>query len=144
MLLIRRGEAATLAIYTGLFEYEEMCFVLNALRGTDLFVDVGANIGAYTVLAAAAVGCRCVAFEPIPVTFRELLMNIRLNDISHLVEPVDAAVGSTNGTTVCTSGRGAANAVVTPDTADGSDTVRVRMVTLDDALVPHFRNSSTM
>lgn len=44
------GRRADIAI--GLFEFEEMAFVLHALREEELFVDVGANIGIYTVLAA--------------------------------------------------------------------------------------------
>jgi hypothetical protein len=43
-------------IYPGVCEFEEMAFVLHYARPTDLFVDVGANIGAYTVLAAGASG----------------------------------------------------------------------------------------
>lgn len=38
--------------YCGLQEYEDMSFVLHALRPGDLFVDVGANIGSYSILAA--------------------------------------------------------------------------------------------
>jgi hypothetical protein len=43
-------------VTVGLFEFEEMAFVLHALRGDELFVDVGANVGIYTVLAAGGVG----------------------------------------------------------------------------------------
>jgi hypothetical protein len=48
------GRRADIAV--GLFEFEEMAFVLHALREEELFVDVGANIGIYTVLAAGG-GC---------------------------------------------------------------------------------------
>ncbi|HEX9953226.1 MAG TPA: hypothetical protein VGB53_15755, partial [Rubricoccaceae bacterium] len=57
---------ATGNLYAGLHEFEDMAFVLHALRPTDLFVDVGANVGSYTVLAGAAIGARCESFEPVP------------------------------------------------------------------------------
>lgn len=38
--------------YCGLHEYEDMSFVMHSLRSGDLFVDVGANIGSYSILAA--------------------------------------------------------------------------------------------
>jgi hypothetical protein len=54
---------ATGNVYVGLHEFADMSFVLHFLRPNDLFVDVGANIGSYTVLASAAVGANCVSFE---------------------------------------------------------------------------------
>lgn len=42
--------------YCGLHEYEDMSFVLHTLKPGDLFVDVGANIGSYSVLAAGGGG----------------------------------------------------------------------------------------
>jgi hypothetical protein len=38
--------------YCGLAEYEDMSFVRDILKEGDLFVDIGANIGAYSILAA--------------------------------------------------------------------------------------------
>jgi FkbM family methyltransferase len=78
-LLVSRGmTGATGNIYCGLIDAQEMGFVLHALRPGDLFLDVGANVGSYTVLAAAT-GARVIAFEPVPATFRQLQENIRIN-----------------------------------------------------------------
>ena len=72
-LLVERGmTGATGNWYCGLHEAPEMAFVLHVLRATDHFVDVGANVGSYTVLAAGAVGARSTAVEPIPSTFTHL------------------------------------------------------------------------
>ncbi len=54
-------------------------FLLHFLRCDDLFVDIGANIGSYTVLAGAVVGATCLAVKPIPSTYESLLDNIHLN-----------------------------------------------------------------
>lgn len=81
-LFVTRGMAgATGNWYCGLHEAAEMGFVLHALRPTDLFLDVGANVGSYTVLAAGAVGARVTAAEPIPATFQNLVRNVELNGL---------------------------------------------------------------
>jgi len=47
----KKGMAgATVNLYCGLVGYEDMAFLLHLLRETDLFVDVGANIGAFTTI----------------------------------------------------------------------------------------------
>jgi hypothetical protein len=52
-LLVARGmRGATGNVYVGLHEFEEMAFALHALRPSSRFIDVGANVGSYTVLAA--------------------------------------------------------------------------------------------
>jgi hypothetical protein len=78
--LVKTGETGlTGNIYTGLHEFPEMGFVLHFLRDEDLFVDVGANVGSYTILACSAVGARGVAFEPIPSTYgRECSVTVQL------------------------------------------------------------------
>lgn len=88
---------ATGNIYTGLHEFEDMAFVLHLLRPGDTFVDVGANIGSYTILASGVVGAKSISFEPVPQTFARLQENIRLNDIDSLVTAMKIGVGDTNG-----------------------------------------------
>ena len=74
MLIANAGMAgATGNIYVGLREFEDMAFLLHLLRPDDLFVDVGANIGSFTVLASGAVGARSLAIEPIERTFNILI-----------------------------------------------------------------------
>jgi FkbM family methyltransferase len=94
-LLVQRGmTGATGNIYCGLHEFEDMGFILHVLRPGDLFVDVGANIGSYTVLAAGVCGARVIAIEPVPATFSSLMDNIRLNDLLGLVTPRNIGIGS--------------------------------------------------
>ena len=42
--------------YLGLAEYEEMAFLIHALKKDDVFVDCGANLGLYTILASKVIG----------------------------------------------------------------------------------------
>ncbi|MEI7870255.1 MAG: FkbM family methyltransferase [Candidatus Methylumidiphilus sp.] len=68
--------------YCGLHEVREMAFLLHVLREDDHFLDVGANIGSYTILAGGGVGARVTAVEPIPETFAHLERNVVLNRLS--------------------------------------------------------------
>jgi FkbM family methyltransferase len=62
-------------------------FILNTLNDGDIFVDVGANVGYYTILAAKKVGTKGVVFaiEPVAETARILKLNLRLNDIRNVI-----------------------------------------------------------
>ena len=72
-LFANRGmTGATGNWYCGLHEVHEMAFVLHLLRPGEHFMDVGANVGSYTVLAGGGVKARITAVEPIPATFAHL------------------------------------------------------------------------
>lgn len=64
----------------------------------DNVIDVGANIGAFAVLAAHRVGPegKVFAFEPATATFARLQRNVQLNQLKN-VTAINAAVGGTNG-----------------------------------------------
>src|SRR5688500_6393396 len=44
--------------YCGLHEFGDMGFLLHFLRPEDLFLDVGANIGSFSILASGVAGAR--------------------------------------------------------------------------------------
>lgn len=93
-LIVNRGmTGATGNVYTGLHEFEDMAFVLHSLRAGDLFIDIGANVGSYTVLAGAVAGAKCLAFEPAPLTFSHLVDNININRISDIVTAYNMGIG---------------------------------------------------
>jgi FkbM family methyltransferase len=61
-------------------------------------IDVGANIGMYSLLAAHLVGDggRVFSFEPTRESFNSLLKNIKLNDLTNIT-PVMSAVSDSEG-----------------------------------------------
>lgn len=122
---------ATGNIYCGLHEYVDMRFVLDTLKPGDLFVDIGANVGSYTVLASKVCGARAISVEPDPDTARALRRNVEINGIKDKVQVVEAALGATAGTASFTVGRDTVNRVAGPEDANVRDVV-VR--TLDDVL----------
>jgi FkbM family methyltransferase len=61
------------------------------------FLDIGANLGLFSLLAARHPCCdRVIAVEPLPAIFRNLQANIRRNGAGK-VEPVLGAVSATSG-----------------------------------------------
>lgn len=131
-LVARNGmTGATGNIYCGLHEFADMAFVLHLLRPDDLFVDVGANVGSYTVLASAVCAARTIAIEPDPETARSLQRNIAANGIGDRVAIVQAAVGNRPGRTHFTVGNDTTNRVAATASAA---TREVEMRTLHDIL----------
>jgi len=119
-------------VYCGLLEFKDMSFLLHALRPEDLFIDVGANRGSYTVLAGMAVGAKVVAVEPVPDTFENLRANVDLNSMADRVECCNIGLGDKEGELVFTADASdCINHVLTEgETAEKTVTVPVRR--LDD------------
>ncbi len=69
------------------------------LRPGDGFLDIGANIGYFTVFGATQVGGtgRVHAFEPNPRTFDLLARNVRLNTFGHVCTLHSSALADTPG-----------------------------------------------
>lgn len=85
-LAVKKGmTGATGNIYLGLHEFNDMGFMLHFLREGDVFFDIGANIGSYTILASGHCKAKSISFEPITATFQTLKKNIDLNKLQHLV-----------------------------------------------------------
>jgi len=80
--------------YSGLHEFEEMAFVLHCLRKDDLFMDVGANVGVFTVLAGSAIGASCVSVEPSDESYSHLQDNIVVNGMQDRVQSIKACISN--------------------------------------------------
>lgn len=132
-IIARRGmTGATGCIYCGLDEYSEMAFVLHALRAGDLFVDCGANIGVYTLLASST-KASCVSFEPVADTFITLRRNVALNELGESVVLWNMALGREPGRLAFTTGMDTINHVV-HGTDSFSKAVEVPVASLDQML----------
>jgi FkbM family methyltransferase len=113
-------------------DFEEIMFALHLVRPGDLFVDVGANQGGWS-LSLAGAGARVLAFEPIPVTRGRLVANLAMNEpgIRSAVRVVADALGSEPGHARFTAGLDAGNHILRGDGESAADTVDVRIETLD-------------
>ena len=116
---------ASKVVYGNPPDYPEMLVWQQALQSGDLFVDVGANVGSYTIWAAD-LGAEVIALEPAEDTFALLLENIDLND--YRVKAIQAAAGATCGSVRFTNGLDTVNRVA----ADGD--AEATMVTIDSVI----------
>src|SRR6185437_6062098 len=71
-------------------------YIKPLLNTRSTFVDVGANVGYFTLLAST-LGARVVAYEPTPSVFRRLKENVALNGFDR-ADLVNAAVMDKPGT----------------------------------------------
>lgn len=130
-LFANRGmTGATGNWYCGLHEVRDMAFVLHLLRTGDHFLDVGANIGSYTVLAGGAAGARVTAVEPIPQTFAHLARNVALNGLAGRVNPCMCGLSDHSGTLRFTCDLDCVNHVLAP--GEELPAIEVPVRTLDE------------
>jgi FkbM family methyltransferase len=120
-------------IYLGLHEFTDMGFLLHVLRERDLFVDIGANVGSYTILGSAAIGARTVCFEPVPSTYKRLKDNIRINNIGSKVESLNIALGNSKGEVYFLSDQNCKNHVIANNETK-KENITVSISTLDKEL----------
>lgn len=85
MLLYPEGQIARFMWGTE-FELEERKYIASYLGPGMRVVNVGANVGLYTIMASKLVGNsgNVQAFEPSSITFNRLMRNIHLNDCSNV------------------------------------------------------------
>lgn len=126
MFAVRGLHGATGNLYLGLHESEEMGFVLHALRDGDVFCDVGANVGSYTVLAMSR-GATVHAFEPGLRAIDWLRRNIELNAANGRAHAHQIALSDYSGAAAFISTRDTENRL-----ADEGDTT-VPVTTMDKA-----------
>jgi FkbM family methyltransferase len=130
------GEDIQRRIYLGTYEPRDTTIVRRWLRAGMTFVDVGANVGYYTVLAASRVAKigRVIAVEPSTYAYSRLSSVVRVNGLNQ-VRTIHAALGAESGY---------ADLYVSPCSArlhsptmvphSGGDPSRVEVRTLDEVL----------
>jgi FkbM family methyltransferase len=115
-------------------EEDELGMVLRIIPPGGTVLDIGANVGWYSLNIAKTVpGVRVLAFEPIPDTFQNLVANIRLNGVTN-VEACNFGLSDKAEEKVfyfCEDFSGSASAANIGERADARE-VRCRVVRLDD------------
>jgi FkbM family methyltransferase len=135
-LIVKKGmTGATGNIYLGLHEFNDMGFLLHFLRPNDIFFDIGANVGSYTVLASGHCKARTFCFEPIPSTFEALSKNIISNDIENLVEAKNLGLGDSDSTLTFTKTMDTVNHVMYNfEYTKKEDSIEVKVISADSLL----------
>ena len=119
-------------MYANPLEWPEVHCWRRVLREGDLFVDIGANIGVYSIWAIE-LGASVVAVEADPEAAGMLRENLRLNGYEQCARVVEAAVADRPGTMRFTTDLGVENHLVLDDAATGP-LREVPVTTLDSLL----------
>ncbi len=128
----RKGDAGLVSnIYHGLYEFEESIFLLHFLNEDDLFLDIGANLGHFSLLLSGVKNCRSIAVEPVPKTYRQLCRNIQLNSLQHLVKPFNIGISDSEDNLFFSTDRNTMDRVVD---ASYASPVRVKVTSIDQLL----------
>lgn len=118
---------------TGEYESETSRLIQRLLQPGDTMIDVGANIGYFTLLASRAVGPtgRVVAFEPMEPVRERLLRNIALNGLTN-VTVRDEALADASGESVFYAGPANDTGLASLRPLSDSAEVKVRRARFDD------------
>lgn len=105
------------------------------LKPGDVFYDVGANAGFFTMIGARLVGAKgqTYAFEPVPQNAAVVRHNAEINGFSH-VHVIEKAVASESGKgqLLLTRHPGGATLITDHRPPDATEVVSTEMVSLDD------------
>ncbi len=127
---------SSMVVYDGLPEWDEMNFLLRVLRPSDAFIDIGANVGFYTVLASTVITeGPLLAFEANPRNLEVLRDQLQLNRLGN-AHVFGTALGNTTGElSFCDSGRETGSIATGADSE--ANVITVPVSRLDDCLERH-------
>ena len=121
--------------YFGNFEPHCLKFLRLCTGKGGTIVDVGANIGSFTIEGSLVVGPtgRVISIEPVPSHFRTLQANIQLNGMTN-VRPIKTAVGNSVGETTLRLPKGGNLGSFTMGYIQSNEAHTVPLETLDELL----------
>ena len=70
---------------------------MHFLKEGDLFFDIGANIGTYSLLASGVSKAFSICYEPTPSIFQILEENLKLNNLAERAQALNMGVGHQGG-----------------------------------------------
>jgi FkbM family methyltransferase len=127
--IARKGDAGIVGnIYFGLYEFEESIFLLHLIEKEDVFIDIGANVGHYSLLMSGIKKCKSIAVEPVPETFKQLVKQVELNNLGELITLLNIGVSDSDGELFFSTDKGTMNRIVNKNY---ENLVKVKVSTID-------------
>ena len=75
------------------YEYKVKDAILAIVNDYDIYIDIGACIGDYSIWLAKK-GLKVYAFEPVHENFNQLEYNVKLNGLNHKIDTVNKGLGN--------------------------------------------------
>jgi FkbM family methyltransferase len=136
--LVTRNHPANRAMLQGAFEPEETAVLMERLPHTDVFVDIGANVGYYTLLALKH-GKRAIAVEPQARNLQCLYAGLEANGWQQRAEVFPVGLGPKPGMATLYGASGPSASIVRDWAKYGSAYRQtIPVLTLDIVLADRF------
>lgn len=125
----------------GVWEYSTTNLVKGMIKNGDVVLDIGANIGYFTMIFSKLVGSNglVVAFEPHPEFYKRLLWHVEKNNLIN-VKCIKKGLFNNKGKGILRRGHPSAVLVDTLDEKEPFRCADVDLITLDDWLVDNPLN----
>ena len=137
------GDSSSLLFFGSLFESEIIKFLVKQLKENEIFYDIGANLGFYTILAQEFINQEkgeIHAFEPLPEIFNLLSENAKIHIFKNTYLnnlAISDKVGEAefyNKTTLSHSG---GSSLIFRKELDSAEKIKVKTITLDEYIKSH-------
>lgn len=123
-----------------LFDYDKEAqrFVRENLQAGDTFLDIGANVGFYTLLGASIVGKtgRVIAIEPNPKTFDKMKKTIERNGLENVLA-LNLGLGRSESEVELFFNSAIGNDSATMVAHGATESMKVKVVKLDSVAAEH-------
>jgi len=128
------GDSLDLSI-RGVYGELDTEIVKNEIKSGDIVIDVGANIGYYTLIFAKLVGKtgKVIAFEPESKNFELLKKNVTINELTNVVLEQKVVSDKNERTKLFLANSGIVGHHINP-TKNNENFIEVDSITLDDYL----------
>lgn len=128
--IARKGDAGIVSnIYHGLYEFEDSIFLLHYTNSDDVFFDIGANLGHYSIILSGSKNCASYSFEPVPDTFIQLRRQVFLNNLNDKISIFNLGFSNQTGFLNFSTDKGVMNHIVFNQDINS---IQIPVTTLDD------------
>lgn len=135
-ILVENGRCSVSALVNclGLYDPNNMNLLRDLLQKFPMAVlDIGANIGTYSLLASESSSSQILAFEPLASTFERLKLNLELNGRKN-VRAFNFALGEKDSKSQLTNNPSSCFNKITDGEQPGVDTITIEVKRGDDFL----------
>lgn len=94
--IYKNNSSSKACLYFGLPDYEEMEFLKRLVKKNDIFLDIGANVGVYSLFVTSISRCLTYSFEPDNYSRKILFENIKINKLSSKIKVQKQLIGKSN------------------------------------------------
>lgn len=121
-------------MFNYIIDWEEFNLIKDRFKSNTVFIDVGANIGYYSIWASKFISSgKIYSFEPSEINFKRLNENITCNNLASQIVSIQKAVAASSGVISMTAGLDTLNHIVNNDTKDeNANIAKVDCISLDD------------